>query len=324
MVISLGFSSASDSLCDLEPVTSHLDFSYPPSLQNQTSTSSSTSSSSPTSPHHHHHHHHHHRHYHHHQHHHCHHHHHYHHHQHHHCHHLHHPLIIITIITIIRVTFDDELSVCVRQLPPHDHSEGIPLTDPILQMRNWDSRGFRNPGIAAESGTFCFPLHCLSWKLFSATMGRKHFKRKNQSDSTTQDKSHVTHWYSRGANPSINIQVCVVCSVLWDEVLRDQSLYVNWKLNPVQNRLANNWILVWVVHPYVHLQRLNCCFFSFHLITLKTSRTKWKLLCIITSQSSTFISYHSLHPMPTSCFFINGSSSLWNSNWAQALCQALC
>ena len=40
--------------------------------------------------------------------------------------------IIPTIITAIRVAFDDELSGCVGQLPPHSCPRGVTLTGPVL------------------------------------------------------------------------------------------------------------------------------------------------------------------------------------------------
>lgn len=84
------------------------------------------------------------------------------------------------------------------------------------------------------------------------------FRRGIKVIRQLKDKSHVTYWRSRGANPSLNIQACVTSSraLNWSSQ-RPEPIYRNWRLNPVQNRLATTWILIWVVHSCVLLQRLN-------------------------------------------------------------------
>lgn len=199
-----------------------------------------------------------------------------------------------------------KLSVCVRQLPPHNHSEGITV------LTLFDRWGTEAPGV---SGTLAsqqkvVPFVCLS----TACLGNSSLPRwvgntlrgiKVTLQLKTNRMLHIDTPEVQ-THPSVFKSVLPV-PVLWDEVLRDQSPYVNWKLNPIHYRLANNWILVWVVHPCVHLQRLNCFVFSFHLIILKTFRTKWKLLCSYKSVIRLYLSSqctpHAHLPLFNKCIF---------------------
>lgn len=125
-------------------------------------------------------------------------------------------IIIIIIIAIIAtipiptlpfsVTFNNECSVCVRQLPPHSRAGGIIAIGPTLQRKKLKPQGVWWLGHHRQKVRpfVSFSTACLGNPSLPQWVGRT-LRKVIQVTLQLKDKLHVTYWHSRGTNLPINI-----------------------------------------------------------------------------------------------------------------------